>query len=279
MKKIILITGAGSGFGKLMAEEFASQGTTVIATMRNVEARKLEFSVDSHKNIHFYELDINNKSQRDEVINAIKNKFNGELDVLINNAGYGAYGALADSDDNFIGDQFQTNVYSTAIFTRELLPFLEAKKGKVLFFSSIMGIVSMPLSSLYSASKFAVEGLAQGLRYELAYMGIQVATVCPGRHRTNFGNNIKWATTVSEKSNYALYYSGLKKMMNSFKTGKEIPASNVSKAVVALVNKKSIPSRVIIGSDAKALYLLHKILPQEFFMNLTGKLYKKGLLK
>lgn len=277
MKKIILITGAGSGFGKLMAEELAEQGAIVIATMRNSDARKKDFK--PNENIHYYELDINDKAQREEIVKVISNEFNGKLDVLINNAGYGAYGALEDSDDSFIKDQFETNVYSTAIFTRELLPFLQSAKGKVLFFSSIMGIVSMPLSSLYSSSKFAIEGLAQGLRYELAYMGIQVATICPGRHRTNFGNNIKWATDNVESSNYELYYNGLKKMMGSFKTGKEIPASNVSQEVAKIIKRKTIPSRIIIGKDAKALYMLHKILPQEFFMKLTSALYRKGLLK
>lgn len=277
MKKTILITGAGSGFGKLMAEELAAEGAIVIATMRNLEVREKDFK--QNENIHFYELDINDKSQREKIVKIISSEFNGKLDVLVNNAGYGAYGALEDADDDFINNQFQTNVYSTAILTRELLPFLQKTKGKVLFFSSIMGIVSMPLSSLYSSSKFAIEGLAQGLRYELAYMGIQVATICPGRHRTNFGNNMRWATSNVEKSNYEVYYRGLKKMMESFKAGKEIPASNVSKEVVRIIKRKTIPSRIIIGKDANALYMLHKILPQEFFMKLTSGLYKKGLLK
>lgn len=274
--KTILITGANSGFGKLLTDAYIRQGHQVIATMRNVEQRRELFP--ELPNLHLIELDITKSGQREQVKSLIRDQFEGKLDILINNAGFGAYGALEDASDEFIAQQMNTNFLGTASLTRDMLPFVRQARGKIFFLSSIMGIVSMPLSSLYSASKFAIEGLVCGLRYEMAQFGVQVSSVCPGRHRTDFAKNMKWALENSKHSVYHRYYAGLNKMMMQLSTGKAVPASNVVEAILHASNRKTLPPRIIVGSDAQGLAMLFKILPMKLYYALTQRIFNQKLL-
>lgn len=274
---IILVTGANSGFGKLMTDAALAQGHTVIACMRQVEKRRALFA--KNENLHFVELDLNEREDRENVARTIREQFQGKLDVLINNAGYGAYGALEDASDEFIDYQIQTNFNSQAKLTRDLLPYLRAAKGRIYFMSSIMGLVAMPLSSLYCASKFALEGLARGLAYELAPFDVQVTTVCPGRHRTDFAHNLKWAREDIEQSAYHKLYRGLMKMMTRMREGKAVPAENVSRAVIKSLGQKRLPQQIIVGQDALSLAMLKKLLPVRLYFSLTNFVFHKGVLK
>ncbi len=275
MKKTIVITGASSGFGRLLVEDLLAKGHTVIATMRSLESRRASFKI--HPELHLLELDLLSAADRENLVKTIQEKFHHKLDVLINNAGFGVYGALEDASDELIDLQMNTNLNGQAKLTRDLLPFLRESGGQIFFFSSIMGLVSMPLSSLYSASKFAIEGLAQGLRYELAPFGVQVCTVCPGRHRTDFAKNIQW--TNDQGSAYSKFYQGLKGMMKKFSEGKEIPASNVVDKVVEAIQQDSNKARLIIGSDARGLNLLQKVLPHGLYLALTRRIFLKGMYR
>lgn len=273
MNRVVLITGANSGFGKLMVERFSSNGDRVIAGMRNSNERK---NIFQHlKNVDCIEMDLTKDSDISALVEHIKNQY-GQLDILINNAGFGAYGAFEDISKEMIQSQMNVNFFSTAILTQKLIPYLKKSKGKIIFLSSVMGYASMPLSSIYSASKFAVEGLAQGLMYELAPFGVDVCLVCPGRHRTQFADNIKWAA-FPEGGDYANLYQGLQKMMNKLRNEKPIPASNVSDKIFETVNLSKMPNKVIVGDDAKAIYFLSKLLPFNLFIKLTARIYNKGL--
>lgn len=274
MNRVVLITGANSGFGKLMVEKFSSNGDRVIAAMRNVNERK---SIFQHlKNVDCVELDLMNDLNLTSIDELIKNKYAGQLDILINNAGHGAYGAFEDLSKVMIQNQMDVNFMGPAMLTQKMIPHLKKTKGKIVFLSSVMGYASMPLSSVYSASKFALEGLAQGLMYELASFGVDVCLVCPGRHRTQFADNIQWAT-FDETGDYASLYSGLKNMMNKLRNKKPIPATNVSNKIFKTVNLEKMPRKIIVGDDAKAIYFLSKLLPFNLFIKLTSKIYAKGL--
>lgn len=274
MNRVVLITGANSGFGKLMVEKFSSNGDRVIAAMRNANERKSIFQY--LKNVDCLELDLTNDLDLNSLNEQIKNKYAGQLDILINNAGYGAYGAFEDLSKEMIQAQMNVNFMSTAMLTQKMIPYLKKTKGKIFFLSSVMGYASMPLSSIYSASKFALEGLAQGLMYELAPFGVDVCLVCPGRHRTQFADNIQWAA-FNETGDYASLYSGLKNMMNKLRSKKPIPATNVSDKIFKSASLEKMPQKLIIGDDAKAIYFLSKLLPFNIFIKLTSKIYAKGL--
>jgi short-subunit dehydrogenase len=274
--KTVLITGSSSGFGKLLVDTYLREGHQVIATMRNVEQRKELFP--ELYNLHLVELDITNKQQRDQLKTMINQKFAGKIDILINNAGYGAYGALEDASDEFLFDQMNTNFLGTAALTRDLLPFLRLAQGKIFFISSIMGLVSMPMSSIYSASKFAIEGLVAGLRYETSRFGVQVTSICPGRHRTDFAKNMKWTIQETQSSVYHSYYQGVKRMMHQLSTGKAVPAQQVIDAILKAQDQKTLPPRIIVGKDAKSLAMLSKILPINLYYLLTQRLFNKKLL-
>lgn len=194
MRKV-LITGATSGFGKLLVDAFLQNGDYVIATGRNIHSRKEIFEDERLKyKDHFQEIDLD-VTNPDQVILAADSVFKkfGSLDILINNAGYGLFGALEDLEKEEIRYQMEVNFFGTVDVTRAFLPMLRKSRGKIFNFSSVFGFMGFPLTSLYCASKYAIEGLTESLRAELAPHGVQVCLIEPGGYRTNFGKNLSWS--------------------------------------------------------------------------------------
>jgi NAD(P)-dependent dehydrogenase (short-subunit alcohol dehydrogenase family) len=136
--RIVLITGATSGFGKLMTQTFLAHGDLVVATGRNLKQRREIFEEEREKfgdRLVEFDLDVRNEHQVLEVANIIEEKFSS-LDILINNAGYGLFGALEDFSNEQIKEQMDVNFYGTVLVTRSFLPLLRKKKGKIFNFSS-----------------------------------------------------------------------------------------------------------------------------------------------
>ncbi|MVT10016.1 SDR family oxidoreductase [Chitinophaga tropicalis] len=183
MKKTVLITGASSGFGKAAVELFHEKGWNVVATLRTPEAAT---SFSSLSNVLVTRLDVTDKeSIKAAVATAIK-QF-GHIDVLVNNAGFGAAGALEAATDQDIRQQFDVNLFGLIDVTKAVLPAMRARKeGTIINISSIGGRFTFPFSSLYHATKFAVEGLTESLQYELNPLGIRLKLVEPGGYKTDF---------------------------------------------------------------------------------------------
>jgi NADP-dependent 3-hydroxy acid dehydrogenase YdfG len=183
MSQTVLITGASSGIGKATAKFFQEKGWNVIATMRSPEK---ETELTQLDNVLVNRLDV---LDLDSIQNSIAEgieKF-GKIDVLVNNAGYGAYGPLEAFPRENIVRQFNTNVIGLLDVTRAILPHFRANKdGVVINISSIGGKMTFPLGSLYHGTKFAVEGISEALSYELGNIGIQVKIVEPGAIATDF---------------------------------------------------------------------------------------------
>ncbi len=282
MRKI-LVTGCSTGFGEDIAKRLIEdKNNLVLVTMRNAESREHTFHNLNATNFKVISLDITDSSQRKNVREYIEKECNGELHVLINNAGLGHYGALELTKEEELRSQMEVNFFATAFMIKEFLPQLrKASKysKKIINISSMLGQVGMPLSSNYSASKHALEGLVEGLHYELAPLGIDISTICPGRHRTNFMKNISWSSLEKQKEVYSIQEENLKKLMSKFSEGKEIPLTNVSKKVVTLINQKKTPARVYVGKDAISFYLLRKLLPFNFFMGMLKSAYSRLILK
>ena len=184
MSKTILITGASSGIGKETAKFFQAKGWNVIATMRT-PAKEEELTQLDH--ILISRLDVTDSiSIHGSMAEGIE-KF-GCIDVLLNNAGYGAYGPLEVFPMENIRRQFDTNVIGLLETTKAILPHFRANKaGTIVNISSIGGQMTFPLGTLYHGTKFAVEGLSEALHYELEPFGVKVKIVEPGMIRTDFG--------------------------------------------------------------------------------------------
>src|SRR6218665_398777 len=177
MKKTVLITGASSGIGKATSLYFARQGWNVIATMRNPEK---ETELVNEPNILVSRLEVNDPASINAAIAEGIAKF-GKIDALINNAGYGQQGVFEAISTEKIQAQFDVNVFGTMNVTRAMLPHFRANQaGVIVNVSSGAGRVTTPLLSIYSASKFAIEGFSESLAFELDSQNIKVKIVEPG---------------------------------------------------------------------------------------------------
>jgi NAD(P)-dependent dehydrogenase (short-subunit alcohol dehydrogenase family) len=177
MTQTVLITGCSTGFGEATARLFASRGWQVIATMRNPEAGAALAAID---NVLVTRLDVQDRSSIDGAIAEGLARF-GRIDALINNAGFGLFGVFEETPRAKVMEQFEVNVFGLMDVTRALLPHFRAQRaGVIVNISSGAGVFTLPMISLYSGSKFALEGFSESLAYEVAQLGIQVKIVEPG---------------------------------------------------------------------------------------------------
>lgn len=192
MSKTVLITGASSGIGKATAELFAKAGWNVSATMRHPQAEQLK--IPDRSKLLVPRLDVTQEDSIREATEATMGAF-GRIDVLVNNAGYGLNGPLEAITPEQLEQQFQTNVLGLVAVTRHILPIMrQQKQGSIINISSIGGRVAFPYSCAYHATKFAVEGLSESLRFELAPFNIRVKIIEPGGIKSDFlTRSIKWA--------------------------------------------------------------------------------------
>ena len=184
MSKTILITGASSGIGKATAKLFHDKGWNVIASMRSPDK---ETELIDLENVAVVRLDVTDESSIQDAIDKSIAKFK-KIDVLLNNAGYGAYGPLEAFSMDSIRRQFDTNVVGLLATTKAVLPYMRANlSGTIVNISSIGGKMTFPLGTLYHGTKFAVEGLSEALHYELEPIGIKIKIIEPGMINTDFG--------------------------------------------------------------------------------------------
>ena len=188
-QKIVLITGASSGIGRSTAKKFLEKDYIVYGAART-EA-KLQY-LNNYENGHYILMDITEAKMRENCINEIISR-EGRIDILINNAGYGAYGAVEEVPLEEVKRQFEVNLFGLSELTKLVIPKMrENKMGKIINISSIAGKIWTPLGGWYHASKFALEGLSDCLRNELREFGIDVILIEPGAIETN------WAQTAGE---------------------------------------------------------------------------------
>jgi NAD(P)-dependent dehydrogenase (short-subunit alcohol dehydrogenase family) len=221
-------------------------------------------------------LDVTQTADRNALAQVIAERFEGQLDCLVNNAGYGLFGAVEDMSEAQIRDEMEVNFFGLVLTTRMLLPFVRRAHGRVINISSLLGFSGMPLGSLYCGSKFAVEGFSESLAHELAPHGVQVAVVEPGGFRTNFSDNHLWGEkSWDENSPYLKQTKAYSKFRESRATGEGNPPDPVVKAVVKLAQARKMPMRVRCGKDAKSLYAIKRMLPEWLHTILMAKAYRK----
>lgn len=203
MNRVWFITGAGRGLGKAFADEALAHGDKVAAAGRNTNKIKAAFG--DNENVFPVELDVSNVQQAYNAVKLAAEHF-GRIDVLVNNAGYGIFGALEEVSDEETRALFDTCVFGLLNVTRAALPFMRAQhSGKIINVSSKAGLVGDPGDVVYNAAKFAVTGASEGSRKELIDWGIDVMCLCPAPHRTDF----KDSSSRKEPKNLMSEYDGM----------------------------------------------------------------------
>lgn len=242
--KTIFITGASAGLGKATAKLFAENGWRVIATMRNPEKEKELSAID---NITLLPLDVTNKDQISKTVQRATEI--ADIDVVLNNAGYGLIAPLEASQDEQITRQFDTNVFGVIRVTQAFIPYFRTKgKGLFITTTSIAGFMGIPLSSIYCATKWALEGWTEGLSFELNQLGIGIKTVAPGGIKTDFaGRSLDTASHVA-------YEEMSQKLYNGFNPDHFTPAEDIAKVIYEAATDGKNQLRYLAGEDAVSLH-------------------------
>lgn len=266
MNKTILITGASSGIGKATAKLFQGKSWNVIATMRSPEKEEELTKLD---NVLVIRLDVLDSASIQSAVNEGIAKF-GKIDVLLNNAGYGAYGPLEAWDMDGIRRQFETNVIGLLAVTKSVLSHMRANKsGFIVNISSYGGKMSFPLGTLYNGTKFAVEGLSEALHYELEDIGIKVKIIEPGAIRTEFSDR---SFDFRNDESLTEYQPIVGKFIATFKSVMSqgsSPAEVVAKVIYEAVTDGTGRLRYTAGEDAKKYVADRKKLDDETFIGGT----------
>jgi NAD(P)-dependent dehydrogenase (short-subunit alcohol dehydrogenase family) len=250
MTQTIFITGTSSGIGKATAHYFHDKGWNVVATLRNpTQAGDLS----DLPRVLVTRLDVTEGSSIAAAVDAAQARFGG-IDVLLNNAGYGAYGPLEAFDMEGIRRQFDTNVIGLLEVTKAVLPSMRAQgKGVIVNISSIGGRMTFPLGSLYHGTKFAVEGLSEALHYELEPLGIRVKIVEPGMIATDFSGR---SFDFRQTPNLTAYQPVVDKLFAVLGSPElattASPPSVVSETIWAAATDGTSSLRYTAGADAAA---------------------------
>lgn len=277
--KQVLITGATSGFGKSLTAEFLKNGFRVIATGRNLSSRADIFKNERQEfGASLVELDLDVTSTTD--IQKVSDYFKTEkLDILVNNAGYAVFGPAEECHEEQLRRQFEVNFFGLVLLTQKLLPALRNSKGHIFNFSSVMGLVGFPLSSLYCASKFAVEGFSESLSHELRPFGVGVTLIEPGGYRTNFNASAVWG--MGEIREQSVYFRQLKnyatfRMKLASRPNYQDP-NDVARGLVRIAQSHSPKISYSFGKDAMMTRVLKKTLPRAVFHRVMGRVLNKAM--
>jgi len=248
MTRTILITGASSGIGKATAEYFAERDWNVVATMRD-PADGAELA--TRDNVLVTHLDMLDAGSIQTAVEAAVERFD-EIEVLLNNAGYGAYGPLEATPMDVVRRQFEVNVFGLIEAIKAVLPGMRARRsGTIVNIASAGGRVTYPLGTPYHGSKWAVEGLSEALHYELAALGIRVRIIEPGGVQTDFSGRSFVFTDDPELAEYQPLVEGLLSASQS-PTGQMAP-EEVAEVIWEAVTDDSPRLRYICGEGATKL--------------------------
>jgi len=251
MEKVAVVTGASSGIGFETALALAREGYHTYATMRDItKSDKIkELGEKDGLKISVLELDVDND---DSVKVAIKKILDEKqrIDVLVNNAGWGLWGCVEDVSVDEFKTQFETNFFSVIRLIQEVGPTMRKQgSGKIINISSVAGRIGFPASPAYISSKFALEGLSESLRLEMAPFGVDVIIIEPGVIKTNFLNPVRLAKKSESGTAYrditTRVVSGVK-MMAEMGT----PPKEVADTIVKSINDDKPLPRYIVGNDA-----------------------------
>ena len=275
-EKVAIVTGSSSGIGFETSLLLAKNGFHTFATVRNLEKAKTikDISEKGELPIQVVELDVNCDISVNAAINKIKDEAN-RIDVVVNNAGYSLIGALEDLSMDEIKAQFETNLFGTIRVMKTVLPIMrEQQTGAIVNVSSMAGRVGFPLFSVYSGTKFALEGVSESMRFETDQLGIKIVLIEPGTIRSNFASNaIVGKKAAYSRSPYVSQIEALQKSATRF-INQGTPAEEVAKVILNAVTIDNPELRYLVGNDVIQMIEARKGMSDQEF----GILVKQHLL-
>ena len=271
-QKVVLITGTASGIGKATAEHLIEKGHIVYGG-------DIQFSQNKYLNDiggHALEMDVTNPV----MVNAGVEKIiaeQGRIDVLFNNAGYGLYGAVEEVSMEDVRQQFEVNVFGYAQLVKAVMPYMRAQgDGLILNNTSVGGHIYTPLGAWYHATKHALEGWSDALRFEVKHFGVDVVVIEPGFINTNFGGPVaKYLTKYRPGTAYEHIYKGFDALMND-PEGSTIGSSEpqvIAEAVEDAMNAKKPKTRYARGMMSKELIILRDLCTDRCFDWFIGNMF------
>lgn len=265
---VVLVTGASSGFGRLAVLEAARRGHVVYAGVRD-PSRLEPFG---HERVHVVPLDVTRPDQRRAAVDRVVAE-QGRIDALVNNAGVTLGGFLETVDEDELRALFETNVFAVFSLTRLVLPVMRAQRdGAVVMVSSMSGRMAVPGLGAYGASKFALEGLAEAWRHELAPFGVRVALIEPGPYKTELlGRNRAMARGAEAPDGpYAVYLQRMSALAAKVEAGAGDPAE-VANRIVDLCEQRRFALRHPMGRSARVRAWLLRLAPFALFERIFSR--------
>lgn len=274
MRQSILITGCSSGIGYTCAHELKKLGYNVFATCRDEDDVKRL----SAEGLNAFKLDLRDSSSIHVALAWMLSQSGGRIDVLFNNAAYGQPGAVEDLKRDVLREQFETNVFGTQELTNLVLPYMRKQKsGRIIYNSSILGLVAMSYRGAYNASKFAIEGLADTLRLELLDSGIDVVLIEPGPIRSHFRKNAlsKFLKYIDQERSFhkEVYEQTLKRLQKEGDAPFTLGPEAVLEVVVQAIEARKPKTRYAVTFPTKLFRVLKRIFPTSWLDKIA---YKAG---
>ena len=255
MSKIVIVTGCSSGIGLATAIEFAKNGDTVFAGLRDLSKKDALEAAALKENVkvNLIQLDISDDDSVKKAIEEVKNS-HGKIDVIVNNAGYGYFGSVESTTIDEFKEQFETDFYGAIRMIQNVLPIMRAQQsGHIINISSVAGFIGFPVVSAYVTCKFALEGLTECLRQELhkdePEKRIHCILIEPGIVDTNFGRNMKTAEHAFDIPDYTEIIEKFQKnSVEIFKNAME--PQKVAKKILSVIEEEKPEPRYRVGYDA-----------------------------
>lgn len=247
-KSIWFITGCSTGFGRELAKQLLEDDYRVVVTAR--DADKIQDLVEINKeNALALTLDVTDEAQVEAAVSQAEKHF-GAIDVLVNNAGFGYFGAIEESDEREVRQMFEANFWGLTAMTRAVLPKMrEEKSGTIVNISSIGGSVAFPAVGYYNATKFAVNGFSEALQKEVAPLGIKVVIVQPSGFRTDWaGRSANEATNKIE--DYAATAGTNQDTIRGYSGRQPGDPVRAAAAIIEAVEAKNPPHHLLLGKAA-----------------------------
>ena len=270
-KEVALVTGASSGIGKAAVGELLDRGIVVYAGARRME----KMDDIKAKGARLVKLDVTDDELLSDVVATIE-KEAGALTILVNNAGYGAYGAVEDVDPAEARRQFDVNMFGLARLTQMVLPLMRKHgRGRIINVSSMGGRIYTPLGAWYHATKHAVEGFSDCLRIEVKQFGIDVSVIQPGAIRSEWESiAADSAQKTSGNGPYAKFTEAtVKTMKNAYTKGRPSPPEVVARTIAHAALSRRPRTRYAPGRNAKLLLTMRRWLTDRAFDALVRMAY------
>ena len=271
-RPVVLLTGASSGIGYDVAPLLVRYGYTVYGAARRVE--KIEELAS--EGVKALSLDVTDEASMEAAVQQIIDA-EGRIDVLINNAGYGSYGAIEDVPIDEARRQFEVNLFGLARLTQLVLPHMRARgSGRILNISSMAGRITSPLGAWYHATKYALEAFSDALRMEVEEFGIDVVIIEPGGIKTTWG--LIAADHLEESSRNGVYAAQAQRVAANMRKLYS-PSSNlsepkvISNAILRALEARRPKTRYLVGFGAKPSVFLHTVLPDRLFDKVARRIF------